>query len=104
MAGTKDDEGKPRIELVPPSLIMAVAEVLSTGAITYGERNWEKGLAWSRVYGALQRHLQAFWSGEDLDPETHKPHLWHAACELAFLIEFLKTKPLFDDRPHTWEQ
>jgi hypothetical protein len=97
--GTKHDEEKIRLELVPSSLLFAVGEILTFGATKYGARNWEDGFAWSRAYGALQRHLWSWWEGEDVDPETGKSHLWHAGCELAFLIEFEDTHPELDDRP-----
>lgn len=102
-AGRKEDGGKPRMDLVPPSGVVAVAEILRYGAETkgYGDRNWEKGLDWGRVYGAAMRHLMAFWGGEDDDEESGLPHIWHAACNLFFLIEYAKTHPELDDRPTT---
>ena len=53
-----------------------------------GDFNWASGINYSRVVGALLRHLYAFIKGEVNDPESGKPHLWHAACNLAFLITF----------------
>lgn len=55
-----------------------------------GDRNWELGMKWSRVYGALMRHLWSWWNPlkSSLDEETGKSHLWHAACCLAFLISY----------------
>jgi len=66
---------------------------------TTGDRNWEKGIAWSRVYGAALRHLNAWYGGENLDPETGRSHLWHAATNIMFLMEFENTHPELDDRP-----
>ena len=86
--GKKFDEDKLRVDLVPVSLIKAVAHVLGFGAKKYGEGNWRSGIDYHRVYGAVLRHLLAWWDGEDRDSESGFPHLWHAACELAFLIEF----------------
>ena len=97
--GVKFDTGKTRMELIPPSLLEAVGGILTFGAEKYSDRNWEKGIEWSRVYGALQRHLNAFWSGEDTDPETGKSHLHHAGCCIAFLIEYETTHPELDNRP-----
>ena len=53
-----------------------------------GERNWEKGMKWGRVFGALMRHMWAWWRGQDRDPETGFSHLSHAACCIAFLIAY----------------
>lgn len=99
--GTKHDGDKNRLELIPPELIFGVGEILTFGAHKYTARNWEEGILWSRVFGALLRHLFAFWSGEDLDPETGKPHLWHAGCCIAFLIAYFDRPDMhqFDDRP-----
>lgn len=85
MSGAKHDQGKPRMELVHPDFIKGVAEVLTFGAEKYAPWNWAEGIDFDRVYGAAQRHMNAWWSGEDLDPETEKNHLYHAACELMFL-------------------
>lgn len=99
MDGVKYDRAKTRMELLPPELLQAVAEILTFGADKYGDRNWEKGMLWSRVYGALLRHLNAWWGGEDLDEETGKSHLWHAGCCLAFLIAYEQRAIGQDDRP-----
>lgn len=98
LGGIKNDNGKPKLGLVPKSLIWAVGTILTFGADKYGDHNWRSGLAWSRVYDALLRHLTAWWSGENLDKESGKSHLWHAACELAFLIEYEEAKGGIDDR------
>lgn len=66
---------------------------------TTGDRNWELGMNWSRVFGALMRHMWAWWGGEKVDPETGKSHLWHAGCCIAFLIAYEERKVGNDDRP-----
>lgn len=97
--GRKDDAAKIRYELLPPEFLDGTADILTFGAKKYGDRNWEKGMAWSRVFGALMRHLWAWWRGEAGDPETGKSHLWHAACCLAFLMAYEARKSGQDDRP-----
>ena len=97
--GMKADEGKLRMELLSPTSIEGLAQVLTFGAKKYEDRNWEKGIAWSRVYGALQRHLSAFWGGRDTDYETGLPHLDHAACCIHFLQHYARHNEEFDDRP-----
>jgi hypothetical protein len=98
--GIKHDESKRRMDLVPTSLVSSVARILEFGARKYGDNNWRKGLKWSRVYAALQRHLADFWEGNDLDSESGLPHLYHAACNIAFLIEFYDKRKDLDDRFH----
>ena len=97
--GRKDDSGKPRLDLIPASWLFGPGMVLGFGATKYSARNWESGIKWGRVFGALQRHLWAWWRGEKCDKETGYSHLWHAGCCLMFLIEYETTKPDFDDRP-----
>lgn len=83
--GKKFDGGKPRIGLVAPEFVSGVAEVLGFGAGKYGAYNWTEGIDYDRFYDAAQRHMTSWWIGEDLDIETGKNHLLHAACELMFL-------------------
>ena len=98
--GTKHDIGKPRFDLVPPEALEEIVKVLTFGASKYAARNWEKGIQYGRVYGALQRHLSAFWKGEDKDPETDLPHLAHAGCCLFFLLTYhQRGMKEWDDRP-----
>ena len=97
--GRTDDGGKPRLELVPPEVMIALGEILTFGAKKYGDRNWERGMAWSRVFGAAMRHLWSWWAGEKADAETARSHLWHALCCIAFLIAYEARGTGGDDRP-----
>jgi len=101
MAGDKFDAGKNRLGLIPPEVVEAVGEILTHGAVKYAPHNWRKGISYEKIYGAAQRHLQKFWNGEELDPESGLPHLHHAACNIAFLITY-EAHPeeykKFDDR------
>ena len=90
---------KRRVDLLDPIAIAGLADVLTFGASKYGDRNWERGIEWSRVYGAALRHLLAFWGWEDLDPETGLPHIDHAACNIHFLQRYFRTHKNLDDRP-----
>ena len=97
--GLKFDADKPRYDLIPPEIEEAIAKVLTYGVTKYGERNWELGMKWGRPYAALRRHMAAWWSGEDNDPETGMSHLAHAACCLTFLTAFEARGIGTDDRP-----
>ena len=101
--GVKYDAGKPRYDLIPPELLEETAIVLTYGAVKYSERNWEKGMAWHRPFGALMRHMWAWWRGESVDPETGFSHLAHAACCIAFLIAYERRRIGADDRPKQGE-
>lgn len=97
--GQKFDSDKLRYELLPPELLEEVARVLTFGAHKYSARNWELGMAWSRPFAALMRHMWAWWRGEDKDPETGYSHLSHAACCIAFLVSYEARNVGTDDRP-----
>jgi len=99
--GTKYDKGKTRMDLLPHNALKEIAEVYTFGADKYGDYNWAQGMKWSRLYSALQRHIQAFWRGEDVDIESQTKHLAHAGCCLTMLLEYYKIHPQGDDRPHT---
>jgi len=96
--GIKFDEGKPAMELIAPEILVALGEILEFGARKYAARNWEKGMAWGRPFGACMRHLWAWWRGEDNDVETGKSHLWHAAYCIMFLIAYEARGVGTDDR------
>lgn len=108
--GHKDDADKVRMELIPPELMVAAGSILTFGAKKYDDRNWEKGMAWSRVFGALMRHMWAWWGGKgststnfifgDLDEETKFSHLWHAVFCIAVLATYEMRGSGEDDRPH----
>lgn len=95
----KRDSGKLRMDLIPVKPLRGVAGVLTAGAAKYGDRNWENGLAYSRIYAAALRHLTAWWDGEDNDPEDGLSHLDHAAANVIFLSEFVNKRAGTDDRP-----
>lgn len=84
---------------VCPKALMEVAKVAGFGGQKYERYNFLKGYPWSLSYDALQRHLNAFWSGDDKDPESGLYHLahatWHGLALLAFSIRNIGT----DDRP-----
>lgn len=85
--------------LIPVEPQREVARVYGYGSKKYAPRNWEKGYDWSLSYSALQRHVNAFWGGENLDPETGLHHLAHAVFHCYALMEWGRTHPELDDRP-----
>lgn len=99
--GSKHDGGKIRMDLLPVEALQALGRVLSMGASKYGDRNWEEGIKYGRVYGALLRHLFAWWRGENLDPESGLNHLDHVLANAAFLrtYEDRGMGCIYDDRP-----
>lgn len=94
---------KSPIRFVPPSLEIAVAPVLELGAVKYNEGlpcNWRKYPVKASVYyEAARRHMDSYYDGETLDPESKLPHTWHAAACLAIIIDATLNGTLIDDRP-----
>ena len=97
-SGKKYDSDKLRFDLVPTFPQEQYVKVLTMGANKYGDRNWEKGMDWSRIIGATERHLHAFKKGEDYDPESGLLHMAHVMTNSAFILEFYKSYPQGDNR------
>lgn len=88
-----------RFDLLPGDALEALAEHYGRGAAKYADRNWELGYDWHLCFAAMQRHLWAWWQGEDYDEESTSLHItaatWHALALLTFQLRSLGT----DDRP-----
>ena len=84
MGPTKHDSDKVRTDLLPPAVLLEVAEVMTFGAKKYDDYNY-LGLQRSRLYGAALRHLWAWYLGEEEDAETGVSHLAHAMCCVVML-------------------
>jgi len=82
----KFDTDKLRYDLIPPSAMKALAEVLTYGAKKYKPNNWRNGDK-DRYIAALYRHLEAWRAGEQKDEESGMVHLAHALTNVAFLLE-----------------
>ena len=82
----KFDTDKLRYDLIPPSAMKALAEVLTYGAKKYKPNNWRNGDK-DRYIAALYRHLEAWRAGEQKDDESGMIHLAHALTNVAFLLE-----------------
>jgi hypothetical protein len=96
--GRKDDSDKLPWDLLPGDAVEEIVKVLDFGAKKYAPHNWSKGMAWSRPFAALMRHMWAWWGGQDKDPETGLSHLSHAGCCVLFLLAYEKRKVGTDDR------
>lgn len=97
--GVRFDEGKTRYDLIPADGLEALANVYTKGAVKYADRNWEKGMAWHRVFGSLMRHAWKFWRGESHDPETGCHHMAMVAWNALALFCYDNRKVGEDDRP-----
>lgn len=85
--GAKDDKAKLRLSLVPKGIVEAVAVIREYGTKKYGNPDNWRTVETQRFHDAALRHMEA--AREDftaIDPESGYPHLWHVACNLAFII------------------
>lgn len=100
--GLRDNKGKPQLALVPLAIVRGVAEVImrssTQGGGKYPMHNWRKGLYYIDTASCAIRHIFAWLEGEELDQETGLHHLKHAACNLAFLLEYVEKHPELDNR------
>lgn len=91
---------KPRLSLVPKSAIIRIAQAFKDGAAKYGPFNWRTKHVSAVVYeDAAERHLAAWFDGEDNASDSGVMHLAHAGACIAILIDAIETGSLIDDRP-----
>jgi hypothetical protein len=99
----KFDGDKLQYHLLPTEALTGAARAFGFGAQKYAPYNWAKGFSWSRLHAALQRHLMAWWAGEELDPESGLSHLDHALACMMMLATHRELHLGLDDRP-TYQQ
>lgn len=96
LAGSK----KVPLHLIPPSAKHFLAMAMEDGGNKYGPYNWrEIPVAVSPYYSAAQRHLDAFWDGENEAPDSKVHHLAHAMACCAILLDAMTCGAMVDDRP-----
>lgn len=83
----KFDGDKLRYDLIPPSAMKGLAEVLTYGARKYKPRNYMECEDKGRFVAALYRHLEAWRQGEVNDTESDLEHLAHAMTNIAIIME-----------------
>lgn len=88
------DGGKQRPLLVPTSLLRAVMAIREYGCRKYSDPDNWKRVEPERYKNAAYRHWLAYLDGEWADQESGLPHLWHLACNIAFLIEMERERDM----------
>lgn len=103
-SGTKDNyptgatrdaaEGKGRYDLISVHMLKRLAGVYERGAKNHGDRNWEKGVPYSRLFNSAFRHLM-----QALGREADEDHLAQAIWNITAIIHFESTgRSDLDDR------
>ena len=87
----KADYGKPQVRLVPSEIVRCIARIREYGTAKYKDpENWKR-VEIERYQDAMYRHLLAYIDNPTgKDEESGFPHLWHIACNVAFLCEMHK--------------
>lgn len=103
----KYDDGKDMYQLIPPYALEQAAKAFTFGYHKYekeagGGTNWKKGMSWSKLMGALERHYQAFKSGEDFASDSGIYHLGHLMACAMMLTDYYRSNPQFDDREKSY--
>lgn len=96
----KDAVGATKVPLhLWPTTASAMGSIaLLNGALKYGRANWRViGVRASIYFDACQRHLAAWFEGEETD-EDGVPHLASALACLAILVDAKAAGKLDDDR------
>lgn len=107
MTGYKDNNPKTLVgaskvplHLVPPSAKHFLAEALGDGARKYGPYNWrDSKISISTYKAAMERHMDAFWDGEDYAADSGVHHVAHAMACCALILDAMSIDMLVDDRP-----
>lgn len=84
----KADAGKLQLTLVPRGIIRAIARIRMYGNEKYHDpENW-RTVEIERYRDAAFRHFLSYLDDpQGVDEESGLPHLWHLACNVAFLVE-----------------
>ncbi len=85
---------------VPAQVTAEVGLALLEGGRKYGRHNYRAiGVRASVYYDALQRHINTWWEGEDVDPDSGLNHVTKAIASLTVLRDAMLNGKMFDDRP-----
>lgn len=80
--------GKGRYDLLSPFVLRRLAVIFEEGTKKYAERNWEKGISFSRVLDSALRHLVQYLEG--LEDEDHLARCVWNLCALLHYDEAIK--------------
>ncbi len=91
---------KSPMSVVPLPALHALGLAMLEGALKYGRHNYRAaGIRYSVYYDAVMRHMNLWWEGEDIDPDSGLPHPIKAAACLVILYDALMQENGNDDRP-----
>lgn len=81
-------------------VMMEVGLGMQEGALKYGRHNYRvTGVRASVYYDAARRHIDAYWEGQDIDPDSGLHHIAKAITSLIVLRDAMLQGLCTDDRP-----
>ena len=86
--GGKQSKSAYRMDLIPPSVLFSLGEVLAYGATRYEENNWKKISAKDHLNHVMV-HLAGWLAGD-----TSDDHAGHALCRMAMFYEMQRVEKL----------
>lgn len=87
------------LHLWPATATALGCVALLNGALKYGRANWRVAGVRASIYvDAAKRHLDAWFEGEELDPDDGVPHLAAALACIAIVVDARAAGKLNDDR------
>ena len=92
----ENQEGKGRPDLITPFALTRLAKHYENGSKKYADRNWEKGMKFSRYTASIFRHLIAWMKGDG--SEDHLAAIAWNAFAIMHHQELKQTE--LDDMPH----
>lgn len=95
---SKNDKEKIDLSLIPYVAQQAEAKAFQVGEKKYGRYNYCKGHKASQLVAAAQRHLLAWFQGEENDPIDGQPHLGSVRACTAMLLRQMELGTMIDDR------
>ncbi|ARV77536.1 5' nucleotidase [Sinorhizobium phage phiM5] len=98
----KDAVGVRKVPLhvVPARVTAEVGLALLEGARKYGSYNWRAaGVRASVYFDATRRHMDDWWEGVDIDPDSGLSHVTKAIASLTVLRDSMMHGNWQDDRP-----
>jgi hypothetical protein len=91
---------KPPMSTVSALVLQEVGVAMLEGALKYGRHNYRgTPVTASIYYDGANRHLQAWWEGQDIDPASGLHHITKAITSLVVLRDAMIIGTAVDDRP-----
>lgn len=85
---------------VPATVLWELGVAMLEGARKYGRHNYRVAGVRSSVYiDAAKGHIDQYWEGEDIDPESGIHHVTKAIASLVVLRDAMINDRCMDDRP-----